>query len=63
MPPPGPGGARGPRPGVTYHAPVIWPPPLTSRDMRWLAAAELPGARYRRHLYWRYSPVWTKPAR
>jgi 2-polyprenyl-3-methyl-5-hydroxy-6-metoxy-1,4-benzoquinol methylase len=22
----------------------------------------LPGARYRRHVYWRYSLVWTKPA-
>lgn len=22
----------------------------------------LPGARYRRHLLWRYSLIWTKPA-
>ena len=40
---------------------VVWPPPLTYRDMRQLADRVLPGARYRRHLYWRYSLVWTKP--
>ena len=45
----------------TYQSPVIWPPPLTYGDMRRLATGVLPGARYRRHLYWRYSLVWTKP--
>ena len=25
------------------------------------AARLLPGARYRRHLLWRYSLLWTKP--
>jgi hypothetical protein len=25
--------------------------------------AELPGAKVRRHLLWRYSVVWRKPAR
>jgi hypothetical protein len=40
---------------------VIWPPPLTHRDMRLLATGMLAGARYRHHLYWRYSLVWTKP--
>jgi len=44
-----------------YQPPVIWPPPLTYRDMRRLATDTLPGARYRHHLYWRYSLVWTKP--
>ena len=48
-------------PATAYTPPVIWPPPLTYRDMRRLAADVLPGARYRRHLYWRYSLVWAKP--
>ena len=53
------GAAGGPT--MAYTPPVIWPPPLTYRDMRRLAADVLPGARYRRHLYWRYSLVWAKP--
>src|SRR5215831_17712485 len=48
-------------PATAYQPPVIWPPPLTYRDMRRLATGMLPGARYRHHLYWRYSLVWTKP--
>jgi hypothetical protein len=40
---------------------VIWPPPLTYRDLRLLATDMLAGARYRHHLSWRYSLVWTKP--
>ena len=48
-------------PAMPYQPPVIWPPPLTYRDMRRLATDVLPGARYRRHLYWRYSLVWAKP--
>ncbi len=48
-------------PATSYTPPVIWPPPLTYRDMRRLATDVLPGARYRRHLYWRYSLVWAKP--
>lgn len=48
-------------PATPYQPPVIWPPPLTDRDMRRLATDVLPGARYRRHLYWRYSLVWAKP--
>jgi SAM-dependent methyltransferase len=47
-------------PGV-YSAPVCWPPPLTYRNTRELAGRLLPGARYRRHLYWRYSLTWRKP--
>ncbi len=54
-------GAGG-RPGQGYQSPVIWPPPLTYAATRRLAAQILPGARYRRHLYWRYSLVWTKPS-
>jgi hypothetical protein len=29
--------------------------------MHALARQMLPGARYRRHLLWRYSLIWTKP--
>ena len=49
------------RPAPAYQPPVIWPPPMTYRDMRLLATDMLPGVRYRHHLYWRYSLVWTKP--
>jgi SAM-dependent methyltransferase len=44
-----------------YQPPVTWPPPLTYRGMRRLASQILPGVRYTRHLYWRYSLTWTKP--
>jgi SAM-dependent methyltransferase len=40
-------------------APVVWPPPHTYREVRAIAREELPGARFRRHLLWRYSVVWT----
>jgi SAM-dependent methyltransferase len=43
-------------------SPTVWPPPETYAGMRDLAAELLPGARFRRHLLWRYSLVWTKPA-
>ena len=46
---------------AAYQPPVIWPPPLTYRENRRLAARVLPGARYRRRLYWRYSLIWVKP--
>lgn len=49
------------RPAAAYQPPVVWPPPLTYRDMRLLATDTLAGVRYRHHLYWRYSLVWTKP--
>ena len=42
-------------------APTIWPPAHTYGQMRSLAQRVLPGARYRRHLYFRYSIAWTKP--
>ncbi len=48
-----------PRP---HQPPLVWPPPLSYRQMRRLAERLLPGVRYRRHLYWRYSLLWTKPA-
>ena len=49
-------------PGHPYQPPIVWPPPLTYLAMRRLAEQLLPGVRYRRHLYWRYSLVWAKPA-
>lgn len=44
-----------------HPSPIVWPPPVSYGDMRRLAARELPGARYQRHLLWRYSIRWTKP--
>ncbi|HEX2484915.1 MAG TPA: class I SAM-dependent methyltransferase [Myxococcota bacterium] len=43
-------------------APTVWPPANSYSDVRALAAAFLPGAGYRRHLYFRYSLVWSRPA-
>jgi SAM-dependent methyltransferase len=45
-----------------HPSPVVWPPAHTYRQIRGLAAAALPGVRYRRHLLWRYSLVWSRPA-
>lgn len=44
-----------------YQSPVVWPPPATYRQARRVAERVLPGVRYARRLYWRYSLVWTKP--
>jgi len=41
----------------------VWPPPESYTSMRALTRELLPGARFRRHLFWRYSIVWTRPAR
>jgi SAM-dependent methyltransferase len=51
-----------PRRTQAYQSPIVWPPPLTYRQVRQLAERVLPGARFRRRLYWRYSLAWTKPA-
>jgi SAM-dependent methyltransferase len=45
-----------------YRAPVVWPPAETYQQIRRLAASLLPGMHYRRHLLWRYSICWVKPA-
>ena len=45
-----------------HSAPKVWPPPVTYADMRRIATQELPGVRYRRHLLFRCSLAWTKPA-
>ena len=46
----------------TVNAPTTWPPPQTYTQMRRIAAQALPGVRYRRHLLFRYSLIWAKPA-
>ena len=43
-------------------APTVWPPPHTYAEVRSLAERVLPGARFRRHLYFRYSITWTRAA-
>lgn len=43
-------------------SPTVWPPPHTYTEIRQLAARTLPGLRYRRHILWRYSLIWKKPA-
>jgi SAM-dependent methyltransferase len=43
-------------------APTVWPPPDTLAQVRDTARRLLPGVRVRRHLMWRYSLLWTKPA-
>jgi SAM-dependent methyltransferase len=45
-----------------HPSPVVWPPPHTYREILALAGDLLPGVRYRRHLLWRYSLTWIKPA-
>jgi ubiquinone/menaquinone biosynthesis C-methylase UbiE len=39
----------------------IMDPDMSWREVRAEAARMLPGVRYRRHLMWRYSLLWTKP--
>lgn len=43
-----------------HPSPKVWPPPESWSSMRRIAARELPGVRFRRHLLWRYSLLWTK---
>lgn len=45
-----------------HPSPTVWPPPESYASMRQVVADVLPGARWRRHLYWRWSLVWTRPA-
>lgn len=48
--------------GLWEHpSPTVWPPPVTYRRMRALAADILPGSEYRRHLLLRYSIIWRRP--
>jgi hypothetical protein len=50
------------RPVSSAAMPVVLDPPLTTRQVRVVAAAALPGARVRRLAYWRYLLVWQRPA-
>jgi len=45
-----------------HCAPMVWPPPATYREMKRIARCVLPGVRYRRHPFCRYSLIWTKRA-
>ena len=47
---------------VQDGSPKVWPSPHTYHQTRGLVLRTLPGARFRRHLLWRYSTVWMKPA-
>jgi SAM-dependent methyltransferase len=42
-------------------APMCWPPPHTFAEVRHAVGRVLPGARYRRHVLWRWSLVWRAP--
>ena len=48
--------------GESYSGAPIMAPDMTWSEVRKTAARLLPGVRYRRHLLWRYSLTWTKPA-
>jgi len=48
-------------PAAVYRPPIVWPPAETYAQIRGLAGLLLPGMRYQRHLYWRYSIRWQKP--
>jgi hypothetical protein len=48
----------GRRPHSTVEAPVVWPPPMTLRQIRQEAAALLPGSKIRHLFYWRYLLVY-----
>lgn len=42
-------------------SPIVWPPPVSYREMHTHASELLPGSRFRRELLFRYSITWTKP--
>lgn len=44
-----------------HPSPTVWPPPETFSAMRGIVREVLPRARYRRHLYLRWSLVWDRP--
>lgn len=44
-----------------HNAPLSWPPPLATGEMRDLVAEELPGATFRRLMSNRFSIVWNAP--
>ena len=48
--------------GETDPGAPVMAPDMTWSQVRSIADRLLPGARYRRHLLWRYSVTWAKPA-
>jgi 2-polyprenyl-3-methyl-5-hydroxy-6-metoxy-1,4-benzoquinol methylase len=50
------------KPFQEQTAPIVWPPPDSYATTRRIAIQLLPGVSWRRHLLFRYSLVWTKPA-
>ncbi len=46
---------------TNWAMPVVFDPPLTTRNVRQTASEALPGVRVRRLLYWRYFLLWRKP--
>lgn len=44
-----------------HPSPKAWPPPESWSSMRRIAAQQLPGVRYQRHILWRYSMIWVRP--
>jgi SAM-dependent methyltransferase len=48
--------------GEGYPGAPVMAPDMSWAQVRSVAARLLPGARYRRHLLWRYSVTWVKPA-
>ena len=44
-----------------HTSPIVWPPQESYSSMRRTAARLLPGARFQRRLYWRYTIIWQKP--
>lgn len=45
-----------------HPSPTVWPPPVTYDQVRDESARLLPGSEFRRHLLWRYTLTWKKPA-
>ena len=42
------------------QAPTVWPPPMTYAECQQIGRQELPGAVFKRRVFFRYSIVWTK---
>lgn len=49
------------KPMWEHSSPIVWPPAHTNRDVERIARALLPGCRFRRHILWRCSLLWTRP--
>lgn len=45
-----------------HPSPTVWPPPVTYDQVREESARMLPGSEFKRHLLWRYTLTWVKPA-